>query len=408
MKCRRLAICCLFTLIIIGLVGCDPYEKSRNKRDARAQQGDGDIEIAVIWPEHQSTGLFTEGVVLAAEEINAAGVYNNRKIKLHFYNETSLEKSKQIARQVAANPNIVAAIGHYGSSASLPAAVTYEYNGILYMSPVATSPSLTRFGFDYLFRNIPSDAEISAAILNYCRLKNWKNAALIYVRGDYGRNFVEIMQEEAFRHGINITTLASYAENQQDFRRMIMELRRYDYDFVFIADVVPRAANFIRQFRAMGGTEPFIGGDGLDSYLLWEVAEEAANGTIVATTFDPAIDNPQIQEFVEKFTARYSGKQPDFLAAQGYDALMVVANAMRDSQSSVPIEVASALRFSFSWEGVLGNYSIDLDGSISDKEIAFKTLLNGTFVMEKGFTEGALGDYSSDLDDSINDKEIAF
>lgn len=384
---RPFISCCLFCLVIIGLVGCDPYEKSLRQRDARAQQADGDIEIAVVWPKHQSTGLFTEGVVLAAEEINALGVYNNRKIKLHFFNETSLNKSKEIARNVAKNPNIVAVIGHYGSSASLPAAVTYEYNGILYMSPVATSPALTRFGFDFLFRNIPSDVEISAAILNYCQQKNWKNAALIYVRGDYGQNFVEIMQEEAFNHGINIATLASYAVDQQDFRRMIMDLRRYDYDFVFIADVVPRAAHFIRQFRAMGGSEPFIGGDGLDSYLLWEVAEEAANGTVVATTFDPSIDKPHIQKFVEKFSARYAGKQPDFLAAQGYDALMVVANAMRDSQSSVPIEVASALRFSFTWEGVLGNYSIDLDGSISDKEIAFKTLQNGTFVMEKGFTE---------------------
>ncbi len=387
MGCRRFILCCLLSLIVLGLAACDPYERSRNKRDARAQQNTGDIDIAVIWPEDQSTGLFTEGVVLAAEEINATGVYDGRRIKLHFYNETSLNKSKQIARQVAANPDIVAAIGHYGSSASLPAAVTYEYNGVLYMSPVATSPALTRFGFDFLFRNIPSDAEISAAILQYCQKKNWKNAALVYVRGDYGRNFVEIMQEEAFRHDINIATLASYAEDQQDFRRMIMELRRYEYDFVFIADVVPRAAKFIRQFRAMGGTEPFIGGDGLDSYLLWDVAGTAANGTVVATTFDAAIDNPRIRDFVDSFAARYKGRQPDFLAAQGYDALMVIANAMRAGKSSVPIEVASTLRFSFSWEGVLGQYSIELDGSIRDKEIAFKTLQNGTFIMEQGFTD---------------------
>ncbi|WP_027389275.1 ABC transporter substrate-binding protein [Chrysiogenes arsenatis] len=384
---RRASTIVLSLLLMTILAGCDFYEMSRQKRDALAQANTGDIEIAVVWPQQLEAGLFMEGVQLAAEEINTTGVYAKRSITLRIFDETSAEQSKRVAQKIAANPKIVAAIGHYGSSRSLPAAVTYEYNGILYMSPVATSPSLTRFGFNYLFRNIPTDAEISAAVLTYCQKQNWKNAAIVYVRGNYGQSFTEIMQEEAYLHDINIATLKSYAENQEDFRAMIVEMRRYQYDFVFIADVVPRAAHFIRQYRAMGGTEPFIGGDGLDSNLLWTIAGKAANETVVATTFDAADNHPNVKGFVERFTARYPDKQPDFLAAQGYDALMVIANAMRHSQSSVPIEVASALRFSPPWEGVLGTYAMQLDGSIAGKKIAFKKLSDGVFYLQQDSEE---------------------
>lgn len=384
-KCpKTVTALCLFVLL---LSGCDPYEISRNQRDAHAKQNKGEIEIAVVWPQQLEAGLFMEGVLLAIEEVNAIGVYDQRRLKPHIYDETSLEKSKQIARSIAENRKIVAAIGHYGSSSSLPAAVTYEYHGILYMSPVATSPALTRFGFNFLFRNIPSDAEISSAILKYCQQRNWKKAAVVYVRGDYGRNFTEIMQEEAFQHNITVATLKSYAEHQDDFRALIVELLRYEYDFVFLADVVPRAAYFISQYRAMGGTEPFIGGDGLDSNLLWQIADQAAQGTIVATTFDPGSDNPRIQAFVERFTDHYSGKEPDFLAAQGYDAVMVMVNAMRQRKSSVPIEVASGLRFSQPWEGILGSYSMQLNGGIEGKKIAFKKLLDGDFVLDQDFIQ---------------------
>lgn len=377
----------LVWLLIALLSGCDFYEQSRQKRDARAQANTGAIEIAVVWPQQLEAGLFMEGVQLAAAEINTTGVYANRPITLHIFDETSAEQGKRVAKQIAANPNIVAAIGHYGSNRSLPAAVTYEYNGILYMSPVATSPSLTRFGFNYLFRNIPTDAEISAAVLAYCQQQNWKNAAIVYVRSDYGLNFTEIIQEKAYQHDIAIATLKSYAENQDDFRAMIVEMRRHHYDFVFIADIVPRAAHFIRQYRAMGGTEPFISGEGLDSNLLWSIAGKAANSTIVATTFDATDNHPKVQGFVERFRARYPDKQPDYLAAQGYDALMVIANSMRQSQSSAPIQVASALRFSPPWEGVLGAYAMQLDGSIAGKNIVFKKMVDGAFHLQQGSEE---------------------
>lgn len=367
------------TSILILCTACETYEQSREKRAALARADTGDIDIAVVWPQQLEAGHFMKGVRLALEQVNANGIYADRRFEAHIFNETSRETGAQIARKIARDPQIVASIGHYGSSRSLPAAVTYEYHGILYVSPVATSPSLTRYGFGYLFRNIPSDAEIAKAILQQSVRNSWEKAAIVHVRGDYGQNFSQMFQEQAFYKDVQVPVVKSYAAHQTNFRRMIVEMRRQEYDFVFLADVVPRAAEFIRQYREMGGTEPFIGGDGLDSNLLWQIAGEDAEGTQVATTFNPQSQRPQIRQFVQDFRERWDGLTPDFLAAQGYDAVQLLARSMAYSQSAEPIVVATSMRFSDPMTGVLGTYSVELDGGISGKDIAFKELVSGNF-----------------------------
>lgn len=54
---------------------------------------------------------------------------------------------------------------------------------------------------------------------------------------------------------------------------------------------------------------PILGGDGLDSEQLAKGAGKAAEGTVVASIFDPTEGRDDVGEFIRKYKAEY-GKIP--------------------------------------------------------------------------------------------------
>lgn len=108
---------------------------------------------------------------------------------------------------------------------------------------------------------------------------------------------------------------------------------------------------------------------------------------IVPTIFDPNLPAVATLEFVKRFQTEY-GAMPDMWAAQGYDAVRVLAYAMRETNSPVPIIVASAIRILQDWQGVTGSYVFTFDGDISGKKIFFKEFRRGKFeFMERDHDE---------------------
>ena len=90
------------------------------------------------------------------------------------------------------------------------------------------------------------------------------------------------------------------------------------------------------------------------------------------------VDSPiaENQAFVAKFRARY-GRDPDTWAAQGYDALRILARAVRATRSGHPLDLSYAIRFMDAWEGANGRYQFDARGELEDKPIFLKVFRNG-------------------------------
>lgn len=92
---------------------------------------------------------------------------------------------------------------------------------------------------------------------------------------------------------------------------------------------------------------------------------------------------PENQAFVRKFRDRFR-KDPDAWAAQGYDALHLLARAARSSGSANPLDLAYALRFMSPWEGANGRYHFDGRGEMDDKPIYLNIFRNGAPVTIAG------------------------
>ncbi len=284
-----------------------------------------------------------------------------------------------MAQSFADNADVVAVIGHYNSYVSIPASPIYEFSGLLMLCPGSTSPKLTRHTFKRIFRSIPSDEEIGAQMADFAAKQGYKQMIIYYADNSYGEGLANAFEGRADDLQLAIVDRLSYdGISNKEFRVALTKWQDFEFDALFVAGTVPVAARFIAEARNMDVTVPVLGGDGLDSPELFQVAGKAAEGTVVASVFATDIPSQNVQQFNESFRSKY-GVLPDAWAAQGYDAVKLLCHAIEKGGTTVPDRLAEALASTENWQGVTGLHTFDSKGDVGGKTVVKKVVRNGKF-----------------------------
>ncbi|MFC5469186.1 ABC transporter substrate-binding protein [Cohnella suwonensis] len=366
---RRLIV----VILLLVLAGCT------NENNDRGAAVNGDIVIGVGWPLASRNEGLAEGVGLAVEEINAGDGVLGRKLRIVSADDGgSVTEGLSVAARFAADPATVAVIGHRGSSVSLAAAAVYDKEGIVMLTPGSTSPKLTQSDYRYVFRMIPSDDRISARLAHYAASQGYKKVAILYTDDEYGRGLANAFEDSGKEQGIDtVDRLAEYTD-LADLTRLVREWTALGCDAVFVAEVMPGAARTVSDLMLAGSNLPILGGDGLDSAELAKTAGTAAEGAIVASIFNPLDKRAEVSGFIEKYKGKY-GEVPGKWAGQGYDAVMLLADAIRSAGTTRPTDIANVLHGTSGWIGVTGSHSFDESGDVTDKPIVLKEVVDGAF-----------------------------
>lgn len=379
--CHRLRYLLFALVTVMALSACDgSYRSLAEKRRLKSETAGGEIVIGVV-TSRENAGMFLKGIEMALGEINTDKGRLERKIRLIIRDdEGRVDKAQQVARELAKNTDVTAVIGHLQSEIALAVGMIYESAGMLFISPGATDPRLTRLkNGKFIFRNIPSDDVIISHLVDYCQDKGIQRFVVIYDRKENTMRQAKIFGELAKSKGMEIVATRSYFRWQDDYQIMSSKLiSNYLFDGVFLAGRLPSAGHVIRQMRELGCEKPFFSMPSLDSPKLGDIIGREAEGTTVPTMFYPKRISKVTREFVKRFETIYD-LSPDAMAAQGFDALMVLAHGIQKKRSTVPIVVASVLRFLEDWQGVNGRYGFTLNGDIQGNIIYFKEFQNGRF-----------------------------
>jgi len=333
--------------------------------------------VAIVWPPHSSVSL-VEGVTLAFEEIPPSSPLAG-KLKLQFHTET--EDHGAIARRIAASPDVLTVIGHELDSGTIPASITYETNGMLFLSPKSTDIRLTGHQFRYTFRLTPEDRAMTAALANFARSRGWTRVGKLYGRAEHGEAASKQFLTAAGRMNISIPFIRSFFHEpnwkRQDFRDMIATFRALEFDAVMLADQLPWAAKLLMDMDLMGVTQPILATDKLDSMQVWQMASTSTNNLYVASTVNPASTSPAYQAFRERFRKRF-GVPPGYGATQGYEAMSLLIAAITKSGSADPIVVSTTMKTN-PWQGLFGEFSFDAEGDVVGRSISIKRMQDGRF-----------------------------
>ncbi len=302
------------------------------------------------------------GVQLAVEEINGAGGVLGRKIKVLVEDDQSKPGQPSSAvKKLIANDKVVAVIGEIASSRSLEAAPICQDAKIPMVSPGSTNPAVTEKG-DYIFRVCFIDPFQGTVMAKFAldTLHAKKVAILSDVTSDYSKGLSQYFTEYYKAHGGQIVIERSYSGGgkDKDFRAQLTAIKSTQPDAIFVPGYYTEAGLIGKQARILGLKVPLLGGDGWDSPKLAEIAGSSLDGCYFSTHFSPADQNPKVQDFVKKYTAKFK-TAPDGMAPLGYDAMMILADAIKKAGSTDGDKVRAALAGVKDYDAVTGKISID-------------------------------------------------
>jgi branched-chain amino acid transport system substrate-binding protein len=270
------------------------------------------------------------GIILAVEEINAAGGIHGRKVRIILEDDQSKpEEAANAVTKLISSDDVIAILGEVASSSSLAAAPICQAGKVPMITPSSTNPRVTKAG-DYIFRMCFIDTYQGPALARFIAgdLKLTRVALLTDVRSDYSTGLGAAFEEVFVPLGGRIVVRQSYARGDSDYRAQLTAIKAANPEIVFVPGYYNDVAPIAVQARDLGITVPLIGGDGWESPKLLEIGGRSLAGCMYSNHYHSDDPAPAVREFVTKYEKRH-GAKPDALAALGYDSMRVLADAMR-------------------------------------------------------------------------------
>lgn len=312
------------------------------------------------------------GSELAVAELNAGGGINGDSVRLRALDDQANGAvAAAVADSLVRDPSVVAVVGHLASGAMVAAAPVYDAGQLPAVATTATSPDLTGIS-PWVFRVVPSDSASGIALAAFAQSLGRQRVAVLYDNDAYGRGLADAFRR-AFRG--TIVSIDPMAPDRTEFEPFLAWMKAQQVDLVFMAGTEATGIPFMQQARAAGFAGDLLGGDG------WSpLAREAgSNGVYIGVPFTASDPRPAAQQFVTAFKKRW-GMEPDNNAALAYDAVMLLAQAVRAvgrDRTKIRDWLASGTAF----EGATGTIRLGRNGDPESKGIRMTSVQDGSLAL---------------------------
>lgn len=292
-----------------------------------------------------------KGVKLAVDEINKAGGVLGRQLQILEADNASKPEEATRAAQKLISDGAIALIGPVTTGNTMGAVPVAMEKKIPLITTSATNPKVTvdeKSGKvnDWIFRSCfidPFQGEVAANFaINDLKAKK----AVIYVNAtsDYSKGLQKFFKETFTAAGGEVVAEESFQEKDTDFKAVLTLIKEKNADVIYVPGYYEEVGKIVKQARELGITAPIVGGDGWDSPKLVEIAgPEALNNTYFSNHFAKDDTSEAIQTFVTSYKAANKDEIPDALAALGYDAVKLLADALTRAGSTDNEKLKTAL-----------------------------------------------------------------
>lgn len=204
-------------------------------------------------------------------------------------------------------------------------------NGIVMVSPSATSPALSTIeDNDLFFRTAPSDARQGEVVADVLMDKGYKSAAMTYTNNDYGKGLADSIKMNFEKAGGEITISAAHEDGKGDYGAEVAALAQAGGDILIVAGYLDQGGKGIIQSSLdTGAFDVFYLPDGMIGDSLPEAIGPDLNGSIGDV---PGTDSPGAAKFAEMATANGFAAGP--FAPESYDAAALIILAMQSAKST--------------------------------------------------------------------------
>jgi len=336
---------------------------------ARAASLPNPITIGVVSPLTGPVALvgknLESGVQLRFEEINqAGGILGSRLAVIAEDDGAKPEQSVNAVTKLITRDKVPAIIGSVTSPTTLAGMEVSQKYETPQITPVSTSPKVTQSGNKWIFRVAISDRHHAAIVPPFLAgALKVKKAAIIHVNDDFGQGGSKLLQEAAAKAGVQIVAVDSYLGDAKDFTAQLSKAKAAGAEALILWSRQADGALIIRQAHHLGMKMPIMGGDAFSSPLLVKLGGDDVEGVYFTTSFLPSPEQARAFEFDKRFKAKFN-RDPDFAAAQAYDAAGILAEAIKRAGSLDRGRIRDEIARTRDYPGVIGTISLDATGDL--------------------------------------------
>lgn len=312
------------------------------------------------------------GAKLAVEKINANGGLNGKTFKFDIKDDQAAADKASSAYDQLFEAGMQISFGSVTSGSCEAFAAKAANDNLFFMTPSASAdiciaePNAFRVCFGDPDQGILAAEELTA---------NFKNIGAIYDESDtYSSGIYEAFDAKMKDLGVTYTTKTFNAENKLDFSTQVEALK--DCDVIFLPIYYTEAGLIAKAAVAKGCDAVLFGCDGLDG-IAGQIDETVTNTIKYITPFDVNSTEANVADFVKAYTDKY-GTAPDQFAADGYDVVMAIYEAMKvagvDDVTIDPDTLCEKVKAAitsedFVFTGVTGTMTWDVSGAATKEPV---------------------------------------
>ena len=330
-----------------------------------------------------------KGFELALGEINGSGGINGQKIEMVIEDEQGKkEEAINVFKKLIFQDKVLMLFGPTLSNSAQASDPVAQSAGVVVFGTSNTADGITSIG-NFVFRNSVTEADILPVTLRVASQKTGlKKVAVLYGNDDIFTksgydNFKKALQELK----VPVTTTETFAKGDVDFKPQLTKIKASGPDAIVLSALIAEGAPIMVQARQLGVTLPFIGGNGMNSPRVFELAKDSSDNLWVGSPWSVENPAPENKRFIAAYQKSY-GALPDQFAAQAYDALYIVVQALKKTKITGKLEAdRNALRDALpavQWSGATGPFKFRQVAGRDRKPAGYDAVQTAIVMMTKG------------------------
>ena len=272
------------------------------------------------------------GFQLAAEEINAAGGVNGNKLTLVIEDEQGKkEEAINVFKKLIFQDKVLMVFGPTLSNSAQAADPVAQAAKTVAFGTSNTADGITSIG-NYVFRNSVTEADVLPATIETVRRKTgMKNVAVLYGNDDvFTKSGYDNFKKALDDQKVPVTTTETFAKGDVDFKAQLTKIKGTNPDAIVLSALLAEGGPIMVQARQLGLNVPVIGGNGMNSVKIFDLAPGGASNNLwIGSPWSIENQTPENTKFIAAYKAKF-GAAPDQFSAQSYDALYIVAQGLKN------------------------------------------------------------------------------
>ena len=330
-----------------------------------------------------------KGFELAVREINGSGGAGGTRLELVIEDEQGKkEEAINSFRKLIFQDKVLMLFGPTLSNSAQASDPVAQAARTVVFGTSNTADGITSIG-DYVFRNSVTERDILPVTLKSAAQKTGlKRVAVLYGNDDIFTksgydNFKKALQDLK----IPVTATETFAKGDVGFKPQLTNIKASNPDAIVLSALVAEGAPIMVQARQLGIDLPFIGGNGMNSPRIFELAKNSSDNLWVGSPWSVESTTPENKRFLAAYQKAYQ-EMPDQFAAQAYDAMYIAAQALKKIKLTGKLEAdRKALRDALpamQWTGATGPFKFRQVNSRDGKPAGYDAVQTAIVMMTKG------------------------